>query len=42
MDTMFINSENSETSDPHRLGLADKMDFCKSDRYLAFSNLMVY
>ena len=24
MDTMFINSENSETSDSHRLGLQIK------------------
>ena len=31
MDTVFMNSENSETSDPHRLliNLSDKIDLKK-------------
>ena len=31
MDTIFINSEKSKTSDPHRLlfNLSDKIDFKK-------------
>ena len=31
MDTIFMNSENSKTSDPHRLllNLSDKMKFKK-------------
>ena len=37
MDTIFINSKNSETSDPHRLllNLADRMNLKKSDKYVA-------
>ena len=37
MDTIFLNSKNSETSDPHRLllNLADRMNLKKSDKYVA-------
>ena len=40
MDTIFINSENSKTSDSHRLllNLSDKI----SDKYVALSNLSIY
>ena len=41
MDTVFINSENSKTSDLHRLliNLTDKMKLKRSDKYVALSNL---
>ena len=34
MDTIFMNSENSKTSDPHRLlNLSDKINLKRSDKY---------
>ena len=44
MDTIFMNSENSKTSDPHRLliNLTDKIDFRRKDKYVALSNLSIY
>ena len=44
MDTVFMNFENSKTSDPHRLllNLADKINLKRSDRYVALSNLNIY
>ena len=40
MDTKFINSENSKTSNPHRLflNLTNKIDL----RTLALSNISIY
>ena len=37
MNTIFINSEISRTSDPHRLllDLTDKTNLKKSDKYFA-------
>ena len=37
MDTIFMNSENSKTSDPHRvlLNLSDKINFKRSNNYVA-------
>ena len=37
MDTIFINSENSRTSDPYRLliNLADKINLKRNDKYIA-------
>ena len=42
--TMFMNSKNSGTSDPHRLlrNLADKINLKRSDKYVALSNLSIY
>ena len=39
-----MNSENSKTSDPHRLllNLADKTDLRRKDKYIALSNLSIY
>ena len=39
MNTIFMNSENSKTSDPHRLllTLSDKINLKRSDKYVAFS-----
>ena len=44
MNTVFINSENSETSDPHRLllNLTDKIDLRRKDKYIALSTLSFY
>ena len=44
MDTIFMNSEISETSDPHRLllSLTDKINFKRSDKYVALSSLSIY
>ena len=42
MDTTFINSKISQTSDPHRLllNLSDKINFKRSDKYDALLNLI--
>ena len=44
MDTIFMNSKNSSTSDPHRLlfNLTDKKTLKSSDKYVALSNLSIY
>ena len=44
MDTIFMNSTNSKTSNPHRLflNLSDKIDLKWSDKYFALSNLTIY
>ena len=41
MDTIFMNSENSKTSNPHKLllNLLDKINLKRSDKYVALSNL---
>ena len=43
-DTIFMNSENNKTSDPHRLllNLTDKISLKRSDKYVALSNLNTY
>ena len=37
MDTIFMNSGNSKTSDPHRLllNLSDEPNLKRSDKYVA-------
>ena len=44
MDTIFMNSKNSKTSDPHRLllNLTDKINLKRSDEYVALLNLSIY
>ena len=44
MDTIFMNSGNSKTSDPHRLllHLSDKINLKGSDKCVALSNLSIY
>ena len=39
-----MNSENSKTSDPHRLllKLTDKIDLRRKDKYIALSNFSIY
>ena len=43
MDTIFMNSGNSKTSDLHRLllNLSDKIDLKRSDMYVVLSNLSI-
>ena len=44
MDTIFINSENSRTSEYHVLliKLADKLDLRRGQRKVALLNLSIY
>ena len=44
MSTIFMNFENSKTSDRHRLSviLTDKIDLRQKDKYIALSNLSIY
>ena len=44
MDTIFMNSKNGKTSDPHRLllNLLGKIDLNISDKYAALSNRSTY
>ena len=39
-----MNSENSNTSDPHKLllNLTEKIDLRRKDQYIALSNLSIY
>ena len=44
MDTIFINSENSKTSEPHilKLKLTDKLDLRLDKKVIALSNVSTY
>ena len=44
MDTIFMNSENSETSEKHilKLNLTDKLDLRVDKKVIALSNLNIY
>ena len=44
MDTIFMNFENSKTSDSHKLlfNLTDKIDLRRKDKYIALSNISIY
>ena len=44
MDTIFMRSKNSKTSDLNRLllNLSEKIIFKRSDKYVALSNLSIY
>ena len=44
MNTIFVNSKNNKTSDHHRLllNLTEKINFKRSDRYVALSNFRIY
>ena len=43
MDTNFINSENTNTFDPHKvvLNFAAQINLKKSDNYIALSNVSI-
>ena len=44
MNTIFINSENSKTSEPHvlMLKLTDKLDLRRDEESIALSNLRIF
>ena len=44
MDSIFMNSEDSTTSDSHRLlvNLIDGINLKRSNKYVALSNLSIY
>ena len=44
MDTIFVNSEKSKTSELYKLllNLADKISVNRSDKYAALPNLIMY
>ena len=44
MDAIFPDSENSKSSDPHRLllNVADKINLKRNDKNVALSNLIIY
>ena len=44
MNTIFMNSSNSKTSDPHRvlLNLTDIIDLRRKDKYITLLNLSTY
>ena len=44
MDTIFMNSEKSKTSEPCKLllNLADKISVNRSDKYAALPNIIMY
>ena len=44
MDTVFMNSKNSKTSEPYRLliNLSNKINLNRYDKYVASSNLNMY
>ena len=41
MDIIFMNSDNSKTSDPHRI-LLNQINLKRSDKYVALSRLSIY
>ena len=43
MNTVFINLKNSKTTDPDRLilNLSHKINWQRSDKYVALSNLSI-
>ena len=44
MGTVFMNTENSKTNEPHRfrLSLADKLNLKNSSKTMALANLSIY
>ena len=44
MNTIFMNSKNSKTSDSDRLllNLTDKKESRRKDKYIALSNVSIY
>ena len=44
METIFLNTENSKTNEPHRfrLSLVDKLNFKKPNKNMALANFSIY
>ena len=42
MDTIFMNSENSKTSESQILKFTDKLDLRRGEKTIALANLSIY
>ena len=44
METIFVNTKNSKTSQSHKfvLNLSQRLDLRSSDKYVALQNLSIY
>ena len=44
MDTIFLNSTNSKTLDPHKMSIdfLDKINIKRNDKFVALLNLSIY
>ena len=44
MKTVFINTENSQTNEPHKfiLNLSQRLDLRSSDKHVPLQNLSIY
>ena len=44
MEAIFMNTENSKTSEPHKfiLNLTEKLDLRSSKKHFSFQNLSIY
>ena len=44
METMFVKTENSQTSKPHKsvLNLSQRLDLRSSDKHVALQNVSIY
>ena len=44
METLFMNTENSKTNEPHKLvlNLSQRLDLRSSDKHVAIQNLSIY
>ena len=44
METLFMNTENSESNEPHKfvLNLSQRLDLRSSNKYVALQNLSIY
>ena len=44
METIFMNTENSKTNEPHKfvLNLTQRLDLRSSNKHVAFQNLSIY
>ena len=44
METIFMNTENSKTNEPHKffLNLSQRLDLIRSDKHVALQNLYIH
>ena len=44
METIFMNTENSKTNEPHKFvfNLSQKLDLRRSNKHVALQNLSIY
>ena len=43
METIFMNTENNKTNEPHKyvLSLSERLDLRSSNKHIAFQNLSI-